>query len=367
MNVLYLLNYAGKAGTERYVELLCRSLSGDGRIKPFFAYHEGGELAETLAGMGVPVRQLSMTSRFDVKAAKQLAALCKEWQIDVLHCHYLRENYIALMAKTWVPRLKIVYTNHFLLPNNWHTRLTNRLLDRRQNAMLAVCEAGKTLLAENGWNEKHIRVVHNGLDPALWAGTKADSKLREELSIPEDRFVILCASRFSPEKGHEFLLRGLKTVKERTKTPFDLVLAGDGDLLEPMKALGKELGLENDLHFLGYRTDMRNLYLGADLFVNASETEALSFMNLEAMAAGLPAVITNVGGNPDIVRGEADGGLLVPYGDSNALADAVTRFLEDPAFRACCAENARARVRDAFTLEGMVEETYRTYRDVLNG
>ena len=366
MNVLYLLNYAGKAGTERYVELLCHSLSADDRIKPFFAYNEGGELAEKLGGMGVPVRQLTMSSRFDVKAAKNLAALCKEWQIDVLHCHYLRENYIALMAKTWAPKLKIVYTNHFLLPNNWHTRLTNKLLDKRQNAMIAVCSVGKKLLTENGWNEAHIRVVHNGVDPELWAGTRADSTLRQELSIPEDRFVILCASRFSPEKGHEFLLRSLKAVKERTKTPFSLVLAGDGDLLEPMKALGKELGLEKDLHFLGFRTDMKNLYLGADLFVNASETEALSFMNLEAMAAGLPAVITDVGGNPDIVRGEQDGGLLVDYGDSEALAGAIARFLEEPSFRDRCAEKARQRVLEAFTLDGMVEETYRTYLDVLH-
>lgn len=367
MNVLYLLNYAGKAGTERYVELLCHSLSADKRIKPFFAYHEGGELAEKLRGMGVPVRQLTMSSRFDVSAAKKLAALCKEWQIDILHCHYLRENYIALMAKTWAPKLKIVYTNHFLLPNDRFTRLTNKLLDRRQSAMLAVCNAGKTLLKENGWNAKHIRVVHNGVDPALWAGSRADSTLRQELKIPEDRFVILCASRFSPEKGHEFLLRSLKAVKERTKTPFSLALAGDGDLLEPMKTLGKALGLEESLYFLGYRTDMKNLYLGADLFINASETEALSFMNLEAMAAGLPAVITDVGGNPDIVRGEQDGGLLVNYGDSEALAGAITRFLEEPGFRERCAENARQRVLDAFTLDGMVEATYQTYLDVLNG
>ena len=365
MNVLYLLNYAGKAGTERYVELLCRSLSGDGRIRPFFAYHEGGELAEKLREMGVPVRQLTMSSRFDVKAAKQLAALCREWQIDVLHCHYLRENYIALMAKTWAPKLKIVYTNHFLLPNNWHTRLTNRLLDRRQSVMIAVCSVGKTLLAQNGWGEKHIRIIHNGVDPKLWAGKRADSTLRRELGIPEDRFVLLCASRFSPEKGHEFLLRSLSQVKERTKTPFSVVLAGDGDLLEPMKALGKELGLEEDLYFLGFRTDMKNLYLGADLFVNASETEALSFMNLEAMASGLPAVITEVGGNPDIVRGEQDGGLLVPYGDAEALAQAFARFLEDPAFRDRSAERARQRVLDAFTLDGMVEETFRAYQDAL--
>ena len=73
MNVLYLLNYAGKAGTERYVETLVKYLSADGRIRPFFAYNEGGLLVERLEALGVPTRQIPMKSRFDRKAAKALA------------------------------------------------------------------------------------------------------------------------------------------------------------------------------------------------------------------------------------------------------------------------------------------------------
>lgn len=85
MKVLYLLNYAGKAGTERYVETLVKYLSADGRVEPYFAYHEGGLLVERLEELGVPVAQIDMNSRFDRKAAKALAKLCQEWDIDLIH------------------------------------------------------------------------------------------------------------------------------------------------------------------------------------------------------------------------------------------------------------------------------------------
>ena len=96
--VLYLLNFAGKAGTERYVETLVNYLSADGLVQPFFAYHEGGLLVERLEEMGVPCRRVEMRRRFDYKAARDLAALCAEWGIDLVHCHYLREHYTALLA-----------------------------------------------------------------------------------------------------------------------------------------------------------------------------------------------------------------------------------------------------------------------------
>ncbi|MEG0765817.1 MAG: glycosyltransferase family 4 protein, partial [Pseudoflavonifractor sp.] len=131
MNVLYLLNYAGKAGTERYVETLVQYLGG-AEIKPFFVYNEGGLLVERLEAMGVPTRQLTMRSRFDLKAAKALAKLCAEWDIDLIHCHYLREHYTALLAKRFNRHIHVVYTNHFVLANDAVTRLSNRMMDKNQ-------------------------------------------------------------------------------------------------------------------------------------------------------------------------------------------------------------------------------------------
>lgn len=359
MNVLYLLNHAGKAGTERYVETLVKYLGGK-EVDPYFAYNQGGLLVERMEAMGVPCRQITMDSRFDFKAAKKLAALCEEWDIDLIHTHYLRENYIAMLAKRWNRKIRVVYTNHFVLENNFITRLSNKLLDSKQDQMIAVCNRGKEQLIANGWSGEKIQVVFNGVDLDAWSGE--GSTLRQEWNIPEGRFTMLCASRFAHDKGHAYLIRSLARLKEISDQPFTMVLAGDGELLEPTKALAQELGLtEEDVKFIGFCKDMKNLYKGADLYVNPSEHEALSFLIIEALAAGLPAVITDMGGNSDIIKNPDQGGLLVKYDDPESMASALKRFLEEPDFRAMCAENARKNIQERFEIHDLARTTYGVY------
>lgn len=359
MKVLYLLNFAGKAGTERYVETLVKYLGGT-EIEPYFAYNQGGLLVERLEAMNVPCRQITMNSRFDFKAAKALAELCEEWDIDLVHTHYLRENYTVLLAKRWNKKIRSVYTNHFVLENNFITRLSNKMLDPKQDQMIAVCNRGKQQLIANGWSGEKIQVVFNGVDLTAWAGE--GSTLREELGIPADRFTMLCASRFAHDKGHAYLIRSLAKLKEISQKPFTMVLAGDGELLEPTKALAEELGLtDEDVKFIGFRKDMKNLYKGVDLYVNSSEHEALSFLIIEALAAGLPAVITDMGGNSDIIKSPDEGGLLVKYDDPDDTAAALKRFLEEPDFRALCAENARKNIQARFEIHDLAKTTYKVY------
>lgn len=368
MNVLYLLNFAGKAGTERYVETLVKYLSDDRRVKPFFAYNIAGLLVERLETMGVPTRQLTMDSRFDFKAAKALAALYEEWDIDLVHCHYLRENYIAMLAKRYNKKIRVVYTNHFVLANNFVTRVSNRLLDKRQDQMIAVCNIGREQLIKNGWAGEHISVIFNAVDLEQWAGAPSESTLRSELGIPRDRFVMLCASRFAEDKGHAYLLRSLKRLTEISDVPFTMVLAGDGDLLEPTKALKAELGLTDDqVKFIGFRKDIKNLYKGSDLYVNPSQHEALSFLIVESMAAGLPAVITDMGGNSDILTGPAQGGLLVTYDDPDSMAAALKRFLEEPTLLKECKANALANIENRFEVHKMCAATYGVYEKAVKG
>lgn len=359
MKVLYLLNYAGKAGTERYVETLVKYLGGT-KVDPYFAYNESGLLVERLEAMGVPTRQLTMSSRFDRKAAKALAELCREWDIDLVHCHYLREHYTALLAKRYNKKIRVVYTNHFVLANDFVTRLSNRLLDRRQDQMIAVCNKGRQQLIQNGWGGERIQVVFNGVDLEAWTGE--GSTLRAELGIPDDRFVMLCASRFAHDKGHAYLIRSLKRLTELTDKPFTMVLAGDGELLEPTRTLARELGLtEEQVKFIGFRKDIKNLYKGADLYINSSQHEALSFLIIEAMAAGLPCVITDMGGNRDILEGPEQGGLLAVYDDPESMAQCMKRFLEDPAFLARCRENAGRNIQERFEIHKLAQDTYQVY------
>lgn len=364
--VLYLLNYAGKAGTERYVETLVRYLGGS-RVEPYFAYNEGGLLVERLEAMGVPCRRVEMRSRFDRKAARALAALCDEWDIDLIHCHYLREHYTALLAKRYRPGLKVVYTNHFVQANDLVTRISNRWMDKRQDQMIAVCNKGKEQLIANGWSGERIQVVFNAVDPEAWAGDRSESTLRQELGIPEDRFVMLCASRFADDKGHKYLIDSVKLLKERTKKPFTLVLAGDGPLLELSKAQVKALGLEDVVTFIGFRKDIKNLYKGSDLYVNSSQHEALSFLIIEAMAAGLPVIATDMGGNSDIVNDQAGCGLLVTYDDPDSMATAMQKLLEDEALLAKCREGAARTIQEKFEIHKWADATWSVYEKALAG
>ena len=363
--VLYLLNFAGKAGTERYVETLVKYLSADGLVQPFFAYNEGGLLVERLEAMGVPCRQITMRRRFDKQAAKALADLCREWDIDLIHCHYLREHYTALLAKKYNKKIRVVYTNHFVLANDFITRLSNRWMDKRQDQMIAVCNKGKEQLIANGWSADRIQVIFNAVDLEAWAGDRSESTLRSELGLPEDRFVMLCASRFADDKGHKYLIDSVKRLTQLTDKPFTLVLAGDGPLLEPSKAQVKELGLEEQVRFIGFRKDIKNLYKGSDLYVNSSRHEALSFLIIEAMAAGLPVIATDMGGNSDIVNDEAGCGLLVEYDNPDSMAGAMKRFLEEPDFLARCRENALRTIQEKFEIHKMARATFEVYRKAL--
>ena len=364
--VLYLLNYAGKAGTERYVETLVKYLSADGLVQPFFACNEGGLLVERLEAMGVPCRQITMRRRFDTQAAKALAQLCREWDIDLVHCHYLREHYTALLAKKYNKKIRVVYTNHFVLANDFITRLSNRWMDKRQDQMIAVCNKGREQLIANGWSGDRIQVIFNAVDPEAWAGDRSESTLRSELGLPEDRFVMLCASRFADDKGHKYLIDSVKRLTQLTDKPFTLVLAGDGPLLESSKAQVKELGLEEQVKFIGFRKDIKNLYKGSDLYVNSSQHEALSFLIIEAMAAGLPVIATDMGGNSDIVNDQAGCGLLVTYDDPDSMAGAMKRFLEDPAFTAACRDRALQTIQEKFEVHKMAQVTYGVYEKALH-
>ncbi len=357
--VLYLLNFAGKAGTERYVETLVRYLNHE-KVEAYFAYNESGLLVERMEAMGVPTFRIEMNSRFDRKAARALAELCIKLKIDVIHCHYLRENYIAMLAKSWYPRVKVVYTNHFVMANDFVTRLSNKMLDGKQDRMIAVCNKGKEQLVQNGWSKDKIEVIFNAVDPEAWQ-EPVESTLRQELGVGEDTFVMLCASRFADDKGHRYLIRSLKLLSQRTDKPFCMALAGDGDLLEETKRQVEGLGLSERVKFLGFRKDIKNLYYGSDLYVNSSQHEALSFLIIEAMAAGLPVIATDMGGNRDIVNDEAGCGLLVEYDNPDSMASAMQRLMDDPALLRSCKEGALRAVEEKFNVHKMAEATYQVY------
>jgi glycosyltransferase involved in cell wall biosynthesis len=355
MNVLYLIHHAGKAGTERYVLTLAQKLREDGRVTPFLAYTEDGLLRQRMEDLGIPVFQIPMPGRYNLRAARGIAALCREHKIDVIHTQFLRENYLALLSKRYYKTPRVVYTNHLFFPNNFITRLSNRLLSRRQHAVVAVCSPAKEQMIRNGIPAKLIRVIHNGVSPDLWIRSP-DRAVRREIGVPDDVPVILYAARLVEGKGHVCLLEALSGLKN---VPFRMLFAGDGELRGEMEALSEKLGLSDKTAFLGFREDIREVLSAADVCVNAASTEACSYNILEAMAMGLPQAVADAGGNADLIDGE--NGVLFPDNDPAALREALRTLLTDAGLREKIARNAEETAKSRFHIQATLDATFSVY------
>lgn len=321
-------------------------------------------LVERLKNIGVETFVIEMKNPFDVKAAFELSRLCKKLGIDLIHTQFLRENYIAILSKIFNPRIKVIYTNHFVMANNRIQKFFNRLMTQFNSGIIAVCNVGRDMLISNGNKASIIEVIFNGVDVAYWK-EPVESTLRKELKIGGDEFVILCASRFAHDKGHKYLVDSIKLLKDMTNRKFKCVLAGDGPLLDDIKKQVAELGLQDDIIFIGFRSDMKNLYTGSDLYVNSSEHEALSFLIIEALASGLPVVATNMGGNSDIINPITNCGLLVEYNNPESMAKGILKLMEDENLYRKFKENAYKAVDEFFNLDKVVDKTYNLYEKSL--
>ncbi|MBQ4159449.1 MAG: glycosyltransferase, partial [Clostridia bacterium] len=199
--VLFLINHAGKAGTEKYVLNLVKAYNGT-RAHCYFAYNEPGLLSEQMQELGIPSFRVTMRSSFDKKAAKQLAQICRDNNIDVIHAQYPRENYIAVQSKKYFDVPKVVYTCHLTLKNPFWYRPFNRWITNKNHKIISVCNNGRDLLAQNGVRREKIDVIFNGIVPEEYK--EIPSTIREELGISEDTFVISTLARYHIAKGLDF-------------------------------------------------------------------------------------------------------------------------------------------------------------------
>lgn len=351
MNVLYLIHHAGQGGTERYVLTLAQKLREDGRITPFFAYTQSGLLSERMEALGVPTFEIPMPGRYSLKAARAVAALCREKNIHVIHTQFLRENYIALLSRLFWRQTRVVYTNHLILGNNLLTRLSNRLLSPQQHVIIAVCTPGKAQMIRNGIPERKITVIHNAVDPDDWIRPK-----KRLPGLEDAPTVLLYAARLVEGKGHMSLIDALSRVRD---VPYRLLLAGDGPLRGDVLAAAEQKGVP--VTYLGFCEDMPSVLASADININAAGTEACSFNILESMAAGLPQIAANAGGNGDLIDGE--NGLLFPYGDADAMAITIRQMLTDSALRGRCAERAGQTAQTRFHIKDMLSKTMSIYQE----
>ncbi len=363
MNVGFVVHVMQVAGAEVLVRETIRRLGS--RIVPtIFCLDRVGTLGEELQAEGVEVVCLNRRPGRDYRVSWQMAGEIRDRGIDILHAHQYSPFFYAALAKLLLRRKpKLILTEHgrhypdAVSPKR---RAFNRLvLDRLADAVNACCQFSADALRDiDGFAGRRIEVIENGIEIDRYFAASDITQQKLKLGLdPAKRFLIHVA-RHHPVKDQATLLRGFA---EAALPDVGLLMVGDGPLRGELEALTTTLGVPDRVQFLGIRRDIPELLRAADAFALTSVSEAASLTLLEAMATGLPAIISDVGGNGEIVR-ENQEGLLFPRGDHRALGLAIRKLFSDPSHARQLGHNARIRVHTRYRLEQTIDAYAKLYR-----
>lgn len=363
LRVGFVVHVMQVAGAEVLVRETIKQLGS--QIEPtIFCLDSLGRIGEELQAQGVPIVVLNRKGR-DFGVAWRMAQEIRTRRIEVIHAHQYTPFFYAALAK--IPArfsFKLIMTEHgrhypdVVSPLR---RSVNRLfLDPLADAVNACCEfSGKALSKVDGFSGRRIEVIDNGVELHRYTVTPDKKSLREKLGWDPSKIYITKVARFHEVKDHPMLIRAFAEVAQQ-RPNVDLLLAGEGPSRTDLENLATELGVRDRVKFLGVRSDVPQVLQASDIFALTSVSEAASLTLLEAMACGLPVVVTDVGGNPELARQGIDG-FLVPRGDSRSCAQALLRLVDDPELRNRLGQNGRQRVEDRFTLAKTIQEYSRLY------
>lgn len=342
-------------GTERLVIEICRHLAG--RIdSSVCCLDEPGAWAAELAPLGIPVTALSRQPGFQPALAFELARVISARQIDVVHCHHYSPYVYGLLATVLHPHVRLVFTEHGRLSGAGPSRkrkAVNPLLSLWPARLCAVSSDLKRHMVAEGFPGRRLEVVYNGIEPGERPRPAQRCAARQQLGLPQDAFVAGTAGRLDPVKNLPVLLRAHAALV--TECPgARLVVVGDGPERDGLQAEARRLGISSSVLFTGYRADVRAIMPAFDVYANTSTYEGVSLTILEAMAATLPVVATNVGGNPEVVV-DYETGRLVP-GHARAIAGALLELAHHPQRRHHLGEAGRWRVKRHFSIDRMVQQ-----------
>jgi L-malate glycosyltransferase len=364
--VLHLVNRFWIGGAERqFVERLRRHPKGFRAVVG--CLEASGPMLAQVRALGFepevfPLRGSMMRGNTVLQMAR-MAAWMRAEHVQIVHGTDFNTNLLGLGAarlagaKAIVSRVDLGHLRSGF--GRWHRQM-EKLNARFADLVVANAEAVRDVcIREEGVKPSRCVVVRNGLDLAAF-----DEAARGPLQapLPEGRLVAVIGNLW-PVKGHRTLVEAVARLpQELSKVKF--VCAGEGPEREYLTARIAELGLQERVVLLGHRLDVPAVLSRATAACLCSSAEGLSNALMEAMAAKLPVIATDVGGNPELVR---ENGFLVPYGDPDALAGKLAHLLGNPTLAAEMGLLGRKRVEEELTLELMAEGHGALYRRALHG
>ena len=302
----------------------------------------------------------------DFKAIKTLKQIFRQEKPDLVHTHASMSARIAARQAG----VKVVYTRHSVFPQSkkvttFPGKQINGIINNHySDSIIAVAEAAKDNLTETGVNEKKIKVVLNGVDGLKTVSEDEKSLIRRRFGVNDGEKVVSIVARLEDIKGHDYFIEAAKMLRDEGVNA-KFFIAGTGSYEQHLKEKVKGLGLEDTVIFTGFITDVDKLMSITDIQANASYgTEATSLALLEGMSIGVPAVVSDFGGNPGVIK-DGENGFVVAKQNSTALKDGLKKLLEDDELYRKMSQRSKEIFNATFTSRIMTKNTEDIYSETI--
>jgi len=359
--VLFIVPVLKHSGAEQVVYDIATRIGAHGFAPSVLCMEDEREsVGQMLTKAGVPVSGLRLWRRRAIACAKAITKQLPKKRPLIVHSHLFHANFAARLA---LKRLDEAERKNVCLINTvhvaerrfrpWQFALDRMTADYARTEVCVSRAVAKFQQEQTGLPEKFFRVIENGIDLARFFPAK---------TAPDGAPRVLSVGRLDAQKDYPTLLRAWKLV-EAAKPDAILEIVGDGPDEEPLKALAVALKVKN-VAFSGFVNDVPQRMRKAHVYVQSSAWEGFGLSVAEAMATGLPVIVSDADSLPEVVTDEKTG-LVFNKGKHERLAKLILKMLNEPARAKELADAALMEARKRFTVERMVEDHAKLYRELL--
>ena len=375
INVLFLfIQMDIMGGSERLVYNIIRKI--DRRLfAPSVGWFFGNEPLADFKALDVPLYHIPKIERFDISTMRIFAKIIRDNNIHIVNAHHFMSLVYSFYGCKLRNRIKLIYTEHSgweIEGIKWKWRkLGSHLLNHVDFSVGVSPSVTRKIVNKFHCNRSRVITILNGVDIDAFAKQNEYRYLKRELGIAENDRVIGIAANLKKVKNHILLLKAFSELV-KAKHNIRLIIIGRGmdnapdNTEKDLREFVHRNGLKRQVTFLGYRNDMPDLLSIIDIFCLTSKREGLPLSLIEAMAAGIPVVGTDVDGIRDVIIHNRSG-FLVPLDDVQALTDRLYELLEDASLRQRLGQYAKLLAREMYSLDKCVNEYQNLFLSLVKG
>lgn len=315
-----------------------------------------GPFGAMLIKKGYQIDSRARKEGFDLALIFKIRKYIIKNNINVLHCHQYTPWVYGALASI-LTHTKVIFTEHgrfYPDQSSWKRRYINPLLVLITDHITAISKATKQALVDYEFiPSSKIEVIYNGI-AELESDIPASKELRKTLSIAQDTLILGTIARLDPIKNHSLLISSFADIQQKYPNTL-LLIVGDGETRSDLERLVKQLNISDRVIFTGYKANPVDYLQLMDIFLLTSLSEGTAMTLLEAMSLSKPCIVTDVGGNPEIIEHRVSG-LVTPSDDKNKLVAACILLLKESELRDKFGQAGRAIFEKKFTAEVMLEK-----------